>query len=85
MEKLTNQLKALADKNRLLILKELSIKNCCVKRLSKKLGVTESSISQHLKKLREAGIIVGEKQGYFVHYRLKKDELKIIAKEIENL
>ena len=36
--------------------------------VAKKLGITESAISQHLKVMKEAGLVYGEKYGYHMHY-----------------
>ena len=40
-----------------------------------KLGITESAISQHLKIMREADMIYGEKYGYHTHYLPKQEAL----------
>jgi DNA-binding transcriptional regulator GbsR (MarR family) len=50
--------------------------------LAKLLGLSEPSLSQHLKLLREAGLVRGEKRGYWTHYTVEKDALCLIAKEI---
>ena len=60
--------KALADENRLLLLRLLLRRNCCVRALARQLDISEAAVSQHLKVLREAGLIFGEKCGYFMHY-----------------
>ena len=59
--------KALADENRLLLLRLLLRRNCCVRALARQLDISEAAVSQHLKVLREAGLIFGEKCGYFMH------------------
>lgn len=56
-------LRALADENRWKILSLLSENQYCVRALSKILNITESAVSQHLKLLREANIVIGEKRG----------------------
>ncbi len=78
-------LKALADKNRLKILSLLLNKQYCVKSLAKKLSISESSVSQHLKKLREAGLVVGVKKGYWVHYSVQEEKLAKLSNELKNL
>ena len=50
-------LKAVADENRMLILKLLLEFDFCVRALSKKVGISEAAVSQHLKIMREAGLI----------------------------
>lgn len=78
-------LKALADETRFKILLLLLQHNYCVRALSKKLGLTESAISQHLKVLREAGLLVGEKKGYYMHYDVDRKALRTLASKIEEL
>ena len=50
-------LKALGEKTRLSIFQQLLIRKHCVRSLSRKLGMTESAISQHMKVLKEAGLV----------------------------
>lgn len=71
--------KALADENRMLILRLLLRRNCCVRALSRQLDISEAAVSQHLKVLREAGLILGEKSGYFTHYTVNRSALQALA------
>ena len=84
MEK-TIILKAIADETRMKILNLLLKHNYCVRALARNLGLTEATISQHLKVLREAGLLTGEKRGYFMHYDVKRKALHELAAEIEVL
>ncbi|MGI6634757.1 MAG: ArsR/SmtB family transcription factor [Christensenellales bacterium] len=78
-------LKAIADETRMSILKLLLRHNYCVRALANELNLTEATISQHLKVLREAGLLVGEKRGYFMHYTVERPVLHELAKEIKAL
>ncbi|MGI6173302.1 MAG: ArsR/SmtB family transcription factor [Christensenellales bacterium] len=78
-------LKAIADETRMNILKLLLRHNYCVRALANELRLTEATISQHLKVLREAGLLVGEKRGYFMHYTIERQVLHELAKEIKAL
>ena len=78
-------LKAIADETRTKILTLLLRHNYCVRALARNLGLTEATISQHLKVLREAGLIVGVKKGYFMHYDVERGVLHELAQEIEAL
>ena len=80
-----NKLKAIADQTRLKLLECLLTKNYCVKALAQENDISESAVSQHLKILREADLVIGEKRGYYVHYSVKRDNLKQIAGAIEKL
>lgn len=69
--------KALASPVRVRILTLLHGRALCVNALAARLDVTQGAVSQHLRILREAGIVLGEKRGYHVHYRL--DERRLAA------
>ena len=78
IEKLAETFKALSEPTRLKLVKLLSGNDgaLCVNALSHRLGVTQSAVSQHLRVLRQVGLVRGERRGYFVHYALDKDVLK---------
>ena len=38
-------------------------------------AIASSAVSQHFRILREADILIAERKGYFVHYRVKPDKL----------
>jgi ArsR family transcriptional regulator len=79
IEELAEIFKALADPTRLRLVKLLGECGCrvlCVSALAHRLGVTQSAVSQHLRVLRQAGLVRGERHGYFVHYLLDRDRLE---------
>ena len=78
-------LKALADSNRFKLVELLLQHDYCVGALAKRLELTEAAVSQHLKSLREAGLVWGEKRGYFTHYSVNKDVLKNLSEEFMRL
>ena len=82
---MTMLLKAIADETRMKILTLLLRHSYCVRGLANALELTEATISQHLKVLREAGLLVGEKRGYFMHYDVERSALHELAGEIEDL
>lgn len=79
MDNLTRILKALADENRLTIIEMLLRHDLCVGALSKHLDISEAAVSQHLKVLREAGLVTGEKRGYYTHYRVNRELIQQTA------
>ncbi len=81
----TAVLKAIADETRLKIIKLLLKHNYCVGETARCLGISEAAVSQHLKILKEADLLVGEKRGYFMHYDVNRAMLKKLATEIEEL
>lgn len=78
-------LKALSDNTRLNIIELLLNKNYCVRALSKKLNISESAVSQHIKILKENNLLIGKKNGYHIHYDVNRDMLLKLAKQIELL
>lgn len=72
MEDLTAVLKALGDKTRLKMIYLLLEYDFCVGALARNLGLSEATVSQHLKVLRKAGLVSGEKRGYYTHYNLNR-------------
>ena len=69
-DKLARWLKVLSVGTRVRIVQLLKGRALCVNALAQRLGVTQSAVSQHLRVLREAGLVIDEKRGYYVHYRL---------------
>jgi len=76
--------KALSDATRIEILTLLSDKSLCVGALAKHFGVTHSAISQHLRILREAGLVTGDKHGYWVHYSLDREQIREVTKQFSD-
>ncbi len=65
-------IKALAHPARLLIVDELSqVDERCVCELTEMIGSDMSTVSRHLAVLKNAGLIVDEKRGQMVFYRLR--------------
>ena len=65
---LDRMLKALGEPMRLNIYRTLLERKHCVRSLSRKFGISESAVSQHLKVMKIAGLVYGEKYGYHTHY-----------------
>ena len=80
-------LRALANPVRLRIIELLVGGELCVKRLEELLGVSQSSVSQHLSRLRYAGLIESERRGHLVCYKLSDvravEILRAISREDE--
>ncbi len=85
MDRVVKIFKALGDDTRLKILMMLSRSKVCAKGIAKHLEISEAAVSQHIKVLKEAGIIVGEKIGYYVHYNIQEPSLLEITRFIENI
>ena len=66
---------ALADPNRILLLYALAEKPHNVSDLSEEVGTNQPTTSRHLKILRDAGLVIAERQGANVEYRLADTRL----------
>jgi len=64
-------LKAMAHPTRLFIIEELERQERCVCDLTELIGADVSTVSKHLSVLRQAGIVIDEKRGNQVFYRLR--------------
>jgi ArsR family transcriptional regulator len=62
--------KALSDQNRLRIMKMLEHRELCVCEIRSVLELSNSTVSEHLGLLRDAGLILDRKDGKWVNYRL---------------
>ena len=75
MASLVKVLRALSSEHRLKILRLLKQRSLCVKAITAKLGMTQSAVSQHLRVLKEAGLVKAEKRGYWMHYAVDREAL----------
>ena len=78
-------MKALCEPSRCRIVTLLSERAYCVSALATLLNLSAPAVSQHLKVLRDAGIVYCEKYGYHTHYKLDKEQLSRIANGIMEL
>jgi len=72
-------LRALAAPVRIAIVLELRESSRCVHELVDALAVPQPLVSQHLRILKAAGVVAGERTGREVHYRLVDDHLAEIV------
>src|SRR5664279_1446608 len=77
-EDLARRLKALADPARLRLLSLLLAAaegEACTCELTEPLGLSQPTVTHHLKKLAEAGIVNGEHRGVWTYYRVDRGAL----------
>ncbi len=82
---LARSLKVLSVATRVRIVQLLRRRALCVNALAARLDVPQGAVSQHLRVMRDAGLVIDEKHGYFVHYRLNEDTLAAWREEIAEL
>lgn len=78
-------LKALGDSKRYTLLQLMSQRSYCVRALARSSQLSESAVSQHLKILREAGLVYGVKRGYYTHYCVDRDAVAAVIAELEQM
>ena len=82
--------KALGDNNRLRIVCMLAVRELCVCEINAVLNISMSTISSHLKVLRNAGIVKSRKDGRWIIYRLDRsnqfisDVVSVIISSMKN-
>ena|SRR5699024_1440511 len=73
MEKASIILKLLGDKTRLTMMKLIDNQACCVCEFVEIFQVSQPSISQHLRKLRDLGLVQEERKGQWIFYSVDKN------------
>ena len=80
-EQISENLKILAEPTRLQILKLLlANKYLCVNAITCRLDVSQSTVSQQLRILRQANLVLREKKAKYIHYSLNKTKVNDIMK-----
>ncbi|OKI13244.1 metalloregulator ArsR/SmtB family transcription factor [Streptomyces sp. CB03911] len=78
-------LKALADPLRIQILTLLAEEALCTTHLVEETGARQTNLSNHLRILRDAGLVDTEPCGRFTYYSLRPDALEAVAAEFAGL
>lgn len=82
-EKQARIFRVLSVETRVSIIALLKDRALCVNALARVLKITPAAASQHLRILRAAGVVKGEKRGYFVHYKVNCVTLAKWKEEVE--
>jgi len=70
LQQSTRVFRALSVESRARILYLLSRRSLCVGALSNLAGISAGAVSQHLRVLKDAGLVEADRRGYFIHYRV---------------
>lgn len=81
----TELLRALADPLRLRIVTLLAHETLCTIHLVAETGAKQTNLSNHLRVLREAGVVETEPCGRFIYYRLKPEVIDALAGQFAEL
>jgi ArsR family transcriptional regulator, arsenate/arsenite/antimonite-responsive transcriptional repressor len=83
---MANLLKALAHPARVAILEHLLATDACIcGDLVKELGLAQPTVSQHLKEMKNAGIIKGTVEGNALCYCLDENTIALLKKYFEKI
>lgn len=77
--------KAFCDENRIRILKLLIMGEKCGCKLLEEINVTQPTLSHHMKILCDSGVVVGRKEGKWMHYSISPDGAAIAMKCLQEL
>ncbi|MGE5621066.1 MAG: DUF2087 domain-containing protein [archaeon] len=77
-----NLMKALADESRLLIINSLMEKSQYLEELARRLNLSESTVSFHMKKLENSGLVHRQKEQYYAVFHINKDIFDRTLKDI---
>lgn len=77
--------KAFADENRIQILELLRDGERCACMLLEEMKITQPTLSHHMKILCDSGIVVGRKEGKWMHYSISEDGLENVRNYVDEL
>jgi ArsR family transcriptional regulator len=81
----TPLLKVLADPLRLRIVELLASEALCTCHLVEETGAGQTTVSHHLRVLRESGMVDTEPCGRFTYYRLRPETLRTLSDGLADL
>ncbi|MGL6162579.1 ArsR/SmtB family transcription factor [Microbulbifer sp.] len=78
-------LRSLANRDRLLLLCQLSQEELCVGDLEDRLGIYQPSLSQQLGVLRREGLVATRREGKHVYYRVADERVLALLQTLYHL
>lgn len=84
-ERLATALKVLADPARLRLVSLIAAQpaaEACVCDLTEPLGLSQPTVSHHLKLLQDSGILTREQRGRWAYYRLVPEPLRLLSEAL---
>ncbi|NWF29522.1 helix-turn-helix transcriptional regulator [Streptomyces sp. PKU-EA00015] len=81
----TDLIRVLADPLRLRIVTLLARETLCTTHLVEETGAKQTNLSNHLKVLREAGVVETEPCGRYIYYRLRPEVIESLAGQFSDL
>ena len=84
-EELSLLASALSDTNRIEILKMLASKELCACHILSYLGISQPTLSYHMKLMTEAGLVSASRRGKWTFYSISRDRLNAFAHAINEI
>ncbi|MCZ4122289.1 ArsR/SmtB family transcription factor [Streptomyces sp. H39-S7] len=81
----TDLMRVLADPLRMQIVTLLARETLCTTHLVEETGARQTNLSNHLKVLREAGVVETEPCGRFTYYKLRADVIAALGAQFAEL
>ena len=78
-------LKAMSDETRFRIVTILLNHDLCAGAIARRLGISDAAVSQHMRVLREAGLVTSERRGYFTHFSVDRDAIRELADFLQTM
>lgn len=85
-QRAAGMLKALADPMRLRLLSHVAAQGCdavCACDLTEELGISQPTVSHHMKKLVQAGLLIREQRGKWAHYTVVPEAFTELRRMLE--
>ena len=84
-KKIALMFKAFCDENRIQIIALLRDGERCACRLLEEMNITQPTLSHHMKILCDSGVVVGRKEGKWMHYSISEEGLENVMDYLEEL
>lgn len=84
-KKIALMFKAFCDENRIQIIALLQDGERCACRLLEEMNITQPTLSHHMKILCDSGVVVGRKEGKWMHYSISEEGLENVMDYLEEL
>ncbi|MER7730024.1 MULTISPECIES: ArsR/SmtB family transcription factor [Streptomyces] len=81
----TDLIRVLADPLRLQIVTLLARETLCTTHLVEETGAKQTNLSNHMRVLREAGVVETEPCGRYIYYRLRPEVIEALAGQFAGL
>ncbi|MDY2698634.1 MAG: metalloregulator ArsR/SmtB family transcription factor [Lachnospiraceae bacterium] len=84
-KKIASMFKAFCDENRIQILKLLQDGERCACSLLEEMQITQPTLSHHMKILCDSGVVIGRKEGKWMHYSISKEGLENVMNYLDKM